>query len=77
MVKILPGNPMRELWYAELNKRSNNQMANPKMHKLFPDGNLCLLSPWIEGECLEKHLQFATKDQIDKYINDMLGICGN
>ena len=67
MVKILPGNPTRDLWYAELNKRSNNQMANPKMHKLFSDGTLCLLSPWIEGECLEKQLQFAGKKQIDEY----------
>ena len=67
MVKILPGNSTRDLWYAELNKRCNNQMANPKMHKLFSDGNLCLLSPWITGESLHNRLQFATKEQIDDY----------
>ena len=67
MAKICPGNPRRELWYAELAKHADTRMANPKMHKLFPDGNLCLLSPWIDGENLEKRLPSATKEQIGRY----------
>lgn len=67
MVKLIQGNPTRDLWYKELSKHSNDQMANPKMHKLFPDGTLCLLSPWITGKSLQDRLQLATDKQIDDY----------
>ncbi len=67
MVKILPGTPIREQWYKELNSRSNEQMANPKNYRLFEDGNLVLLSPWIEGQCLEDALKGASPKQVEEY----------
>lgn len=67
MVKISTGNSTRDMWYRELEKRSNAQMANPKMHKLFEDGTLCLLSPWINGESLEYKLRYATNEQVQNY----------
>lgn len=56
MVKVLPGNAIRDLWYRELAACSDDRMACPKMHHLFEDGTLCLMSPWIEGENLETRL---------------------
>lgn len=67
MVKIIDGTPVREMWYHELNNRSDDTMANPKMYRLFPDGKLCLLAPWIAGESLEKKLETATNQEIKDY----------
>lgn len=67
MVKVVPGTPVRDLWYRELDNRSNDQMANPKMHKLFDDGTLCLLSPWIPGKSLESCLKCAKAEQVEDY----------
>jgi len=67
MVKILPGTPTRQMWYQELNRRANEQMANPKLFKLFDDGNLVLLSPWIDGPNLEEKLIDAVPEEVGEY----------
>lgn len=67
MVKLSTGTEVRDIWYQELDKRSNEQMANPKMHKRFNDGTLCLISPWIMGESLESRLRKATQEQVHNY----------
>lgn len=67
MVKILQGDSKRNIWYEELNKRSNDQMANPKFHRLFEDGTLCLVSPWINGENLESCLAECTPEMAQAY----------
>lgn len=40
MVKVLPGNAVRDIWYRELAIRSDDRMACPKIHHLFEDGTL-------------------------------------
>lgn len=67
MVKLTTGNQRRNMWYQELGKRTNEQMATPKMHKLFEDGILCLISPWIVGENLESKLMYAMPSQVRDY----------
>ena len=67
MVKILPGNAVRDLWYRELAIRSDDRMACPKMHRLFDDGTLCLLSPWIDGESLETKLLRGSQDDLQRF----------
>ncbi len=67
MVKVLPGNTIRDLWYRELAARSDDQMACPKMHHLFEDGTLCLMSPWIEGESLETRLRKGNKEDLQRF----------
>lgn len=67
MVKITSGDSKRDTWYRKLGKYSTDQMANPKMHRLFIDGNLCLLSTWITGENLEEKLKIATPSQLTDY----------
>ena len=63
MVKLMPGEAKRDMWYGELNKRAGDQIANPKMHRLFEDGTMCLLAPWITGKSLEAHLAEATPQE--------------
>ena len=67
MVKLMPGEEKRDLWYRELNRRANDQMANPKMHKRFEDGTMCLISPWITGKSLETRLSEATPDETQTF----------
>lgn len=67
MVKILPGNAVRDLWYKELAIRSDDRMACPKMHHLFEDGTLCLMSPWIDGESLEERLLNGNKKDLQRF----------
>lgn len=67
MVKIVPGTPIREMWYRELDRRASDTMAVPRMYKLFEDGMLCLISPWIEGESLEACLKAASREQLEDY----------
>ena len=74
MVKVIPSDQRRDLWYTELNKHCDEQMANPKIHRLFPDGNMCLLSPWITGVSLEECLASASREQIDDYASQAADI---
>lgn len=67
MVKFVSGTPLRLRWYQELENRSNDQMANPKHFRLFDDGTLCLLSPWIEGKRLQEQLSSANAEMIRNY----------
>lgn len=67
MAKITAGSAKREAWYRKLSERSNDQLATPRMHKLFDDGNMCLLSPWIEGESLEEKLKDTTHCKLIDY----------
>lgn len=67
MIKILPGNAVRDLWYKELAVRSDDRMACPKKHHLFEDGTLCLMSPWIEGESLETRLLRGSKEDLQHF----------
>lgn len=67
MIKVLPGNTVRDLWYKELAVRSDDRMACPKMHHLFEDGTLCLMSPWIDGESLETRLLRGSKKDLQHF----------
>lgn len=67
MAKFVPGPPLRLRWYQELENRSSEQMANPKHFRLFEDGTLCLLSPWIEGESLQDRLRTAGPEMLRSY----------
>lgn len=67
MIKILPGNAVRDLWYKELAVRSDDRMACPKMQHLFEDGTLCLISPWIDGESLETRLLKGNKKDLQRF----------
>lgn len=67
MAKFVPGTPLRLRWYQELENRSSDQMANPKHFRLFEDGTLCLLSPWIEGTSLQEHLSSAEPEMLCSY----------
>ena len=74
MVKLVPGDEKRDLWYGELNRRANDSFANPKMHRLFSDGILCLLSPWITGKSLELCLNACTEDETRAYAEQVAQI---
>lgn len=67
MVKIFDGTPLRLAWYKELSKLSGGALAVPEMCQLFNENKLCLITPWIEGESLEKKLVTATKSEIANY----------
>lgn len=67
MVKVLPGTPIRSRWYQELANRCDDRMACPKMHRLFDDGMLCLLSPWITGESLEERLLKGNEADLQRF----------
>lgn len=67
MAKFTPGTPLRLRWYQELEDRSSEQMANAKRFRLFEDGTLCLLSPWIEGESLQDRLRTAGPEMLPLY----------
>lgn len=67
MVKIVPGNANREMWYEALKQRADDRMANPKQFKRFEDGTLCLFAPWIVGDSLETILVNATASEVQAY----------
>lgn len=67
MAKFTAGTPLRLRWYQELEKHSGSQMANAKHFRLFDDGTLCLLAPWIEGESLQDRLQTTGPDLLADY----------
>ncbi len=65
MVKVLPSGNYRLEWYNQLALRATEKMANPK-YLGEEKGNLCLISPWINGENLEEKLDSLSLSQVDK-----------
>ena len=67
MVKLLEGDANREIWYRELNAHTGRRLATPEMRRLFDDGRLCLISPWIEGESLSATLSRSSTEEAVSY----------
>ena len=74
MVKLLRADERRLTWYMELMKRADKSMAVPGKVRLFDDGTLCLISPWISGESLEHVLASASEIETAKYGRAAAGI---
>ena len=67
MVKLFDADKKRELWYRELSRLECPKAATPRACKLFENGTLCVISPWIEGESLGDILMNATPSEARAY----------